>query len=331
MNAHETNVGDIGQIAITVGDVAAARAFYCDVLGLRFLFNASEPRVRGGRGDPRDADDRAGARHGGTELDALFPRPRHRGGLCLDLRARCEGRARTGADGAHAGSRALARVRTRSRRQPRRAHGRATPALTITRRSTHMIARLWHGRIRSGDAERYYRYIENTGLRDYARTQGNRGVSTSSVARGTSRTSSRCRSGNRSMRSSALRATITSVRGTTRRTMRFCSSARPRSGTTTYATQSRGRPTTRTHRIPREGAFRLHGQLCRSPTVEVLGAVREVARARPRNRIDPLARTIVTSADHRSAYGGRGRAPRHHLSGQRPPAGRGRGLLRAST
>jgi len=39
-----------------------------------------------------------------------------------------------------------------------------------------MIARLWHGRIRSGDAERYYRYIENTGLRDYARTQGNRGV-----------------------------------------------------------------------------------------------------------------------------------------------------------
>jgi len=40
MSAHETNVGDIGQIAITVSDVAAAKAFYCDVLGLRFLFDA---------------------------------------------------------------------------------------------------------------------------------------------------------------------------------------------------------------------------------------------------------------------------------------------------
>jgi heme-degrading monooxygenase HmoA len=39
-----------------------------------------------------------------------------------------------------------------------------------------MIARLWHGRIRSGDAERYYHYIEDTGLRDYAQTPGNRGV-----------------------------------------------------------------------------------------------------------------------------------------------------------
>ena len=40
MSAHETNVGDIGQVAITVSDVAAAKAFYCDVLGLRFLFDA---------------------------------------------------------------------------------------------------------------------------------------------------------------------------------------------------------------------------------------------------------------------------------------------------
>ena len=39
-----------------------------------------------------------------------------------------------------------------------------------------MIARLWHGRIRSDDADRYYRYIEDTGLRDYAQTEGNRGV-----------------------------------------------------------------------------------------------------------------------------------------------------------
>ena len=40
MNAHEANVGDIGQIAITVSDVAAAKTFYSDVLGLRFLFDA---------------------------------------------------------------------------------------------------------------------------------------------------------------------------------------------------------------------------------------------------------------------------------------------------
>ena len=39
-----------------------------------------------------------------------------------------------------------------------------------------MIARFWHGRIKSGDAERYHRYIEGSGLRDYAQTPGNRGV-----------------------------------------------------------------------------------------------------------------------------------------------------------
>lgn len=33
-------VADIGQIAITVGDVARATAFYRDVLGLKFLFGA---------------------------------------------------------------------------------------------------------------------------------------------------------------------------------------------------------------------------------------------------------------------------------------------------
>ena len=42
MSAHETNVGDIGQVAITVSDVAAAKTFYCDVLGLRFLFDAGQ-------------------------------------------------------------------------------------------------------------------------------------------------------------------------------------------------------------------------------------------------------------------------------------------------
>lgn len=35
-----TSLSEIGQIAITVGDVAAATAFYRDVLGLKFLFGA---------------------------------------------------------------------------------------------------------------------------------------------------------------------------------------------------------------------------------------------------------------------------------------------------
>ena len=39
-----------------------------------------------------------------------------------------------------------------------------------------MIARQWHGRIRTRDADRYRRYLEGTGLRDYAQTAGNCGV-----------------------------------------------------------------------------------------------------------------------------------------------------------
>ena len=38
--AHFSGVSEIGQIAITVGDVAKATAFYRDVLGLKFLFAA---------------------------------------------------------------------------------------------------------------------------------------------------------------------------------------------------------------------------------------------------------------------------------------------------
>lgn len=33
-------VADIGQIALTVSDVAKAKTFYCDVLGLKLLFDA---------------------------------------------------------------------------------------------------------------------------------------------------------------------------------------------------------------------------------------------------------------------------------------------------
>jgi heme-degrading monooxygenase HmoA len=39
-----------------------------------------------------------------------------------------------------------------------------------------MIARLWHGRVRAADADRYARYLEKTGLPDYRATQGNLGV-----------------------------------------------------------------------------------------------------------------------------------------------------------
>lgn len=39
-----------------------------------------------------------------------------------------------------------------------------------------MIGRTWHGAVRSEDAERYYQYLLDTGLRDYERTPGNRGV-----------------------------------------------------------------------------------------------------------------------------------------------------------
>jgi heme-degrading monooxygenase HmoA len=39
-----------------------------------------------------------------------------------------------------------------------------------------VIARLWHGRIRTSDADRYRSYLEETGLRDYTQTAGNRGV-----------------------------------------------------------------------------------------------------------------------------------------------------------
>jgi len=39
-----------------------------------------------------------------------------------------------------------------------------------------MIARQWHGRVRSADADRYYDYLLRTGLSDYRSTPGNRGV-----------------------------------------------------------------------------------------------------------------------------------------------------------
>jgi heme-degrading monooxygenase HmoA len=39
-----------------------------------------------------------------------------------------------------------------------------------------MIARLWRGATRLSDAERYLEYLEETGVKDYRATPGNRGV-----------------------------------------------------------------------------------------------------------------------------------------------------------
>lgn len=39
-----------------------------------------------------------------------------------------------------------------------------------------MIARMWHGRVRRTEAERYHAYLLDTGLADYSVTPGNRGV-----------------------------------------------------------------------------------------------------------------------------------------------------------
>ncbi|MEP0821428.1 MAG: antibiotic biosynthesis monooxygenase [Ignavibacterium sp.] len=39
-----------------------------------------------------------------------------------------------------------------------------------------MIARLWHGRTKAEDVDEYLEYLNRTGIPDYRRTPGNRGV-----------------------------------------------------------------------------------------------------------------------------------------------------------
>lgn len=39
-----------------------------------------------------------------------------------------------------------------------------------------LIARTWHGRVRAEQADAYYQYLLETGLRDYRSTPGNRGL-----------------------------------------------------------------------------------------------------------------------------------------------------------
>lgn len=39
-----------------------------------------------------------------------------------------------------------------------------------------MIARAWHGVVPAGTADDYHRYLLETGVQDYQRTPGNRGV-----------------------------------------------------------------------------------------------------------------------------------------------------------
>ncbi len=39
-----------------------------------------------------------------------------------------------------------------------------------------MIARIWRGVTSNEDAEKYYMYLQETGIKDYLATEGNRGV-----------------------------------------------------------------------------------------------------------------------------------------------------------
>jgi heme-degrading monooxygenase HmoA len=39
-----------------------------------------------------------------------------------------------------------------------------------------MIARLWHGRTKAARAGEYFEYLRRTGLDEYTKTEGNRGV-----------------------------------------------------------------------------------------------------------------------------------------------------------
>ena len=39
-----------------------------------------------------------------------------------------------------------------------------------------MIARIWRGAVRRGDADRYAEYMRGTGVKQYAETAGNQGV-----------------------------------------------------------------------------------------------------------------------------------------------------------
>ncbi len=41
-----------------------------------------------------------------------------------------------------------------------------------------MIARIWRGTVRESDQDTYYAYLQQTGLKEYASTRGNRGVYT---------------------------------------------------------------------------------------------------------------------------------------------------------
>lgn len=39
-----------------------------------------------------------------------------------------------------------------------------------------MIARMWHGRTKAGDADAYLQYLKQSGIPDYRKTPGNRGA-----------------------------------------------------------------------------------------------------------------------------------------------------------
>ena len=87
------------------------------------------------------------------------------------------------------GARDLGRARSRAAPAGRLGAAGAPPALGAAvmsrsrkqylsrgRKQAEMIARQWHGRVRSSDADAYYDYLLDTGLMDYRQTPGNRGV-----------------------------------------------------------------------------------------------------------------------------------------------------------
>jgi heme-degrading monooxygenase HmoA len=39
-----------------------------------------------------------------------------------------------------------------------------------------MIARIWHGKTEASKADEYYKFLQSSGIPDYQKTQGNRGV-----------------------------------------------------------------------------------------------------------------------------------------------------------
>ena len=124
-----TPIENIGQIAIRARDLPAAVAFYRDVLGLEYLFEAGTLAFFM-CGDVRLMLGVAGERRGRPrELDRLLPRPRPPGRLRGAVGARRELRRRAAPDRRAARPRAVDGVLPRPGRQPHGADERGQAEL----------------------------------------------------------------------------------------------------------------------------------------------------------------------------------------------------------